>query len=49
MSTKQSNEGAQRFFLTIGGDLQGLVSSSVNIISAPAQIKNSSTGFLFMV
>ena len=46
MGNKQSDEGAAKFFGTIGGDLQGLASGAINMINAPAQIINLLAGFL---
>ena len=46
MGTQQSNDGVATFIGTIGGDLQGLASGTINIRSAPANIINLLTGFL---
>ena len=44
MGTQQSNNVAAKFFVTIGGDLQGLASGAINMINMPAQIMGSISG-----
>ena len=45
MGTQQSN-GAAKFFGTIGADIQGVASAGINMITMPAQIMSSISGFL---
>ena len=46
MGTQQSNDGAAKFFGTIGADIQGVASGAINMINMPAQIMGSISGFL---
>ena len=46
MGTQQSNDGAAKFFGTIGGDLQGLAGGLINTVSAPGNIANALAGYL---
>ena len=46
MGTQQSNDGAAKFFGTIGADIQGVASAGINMITMPAQIMSSISGFL---
>ena len=46
MGTSQSNDGAAKFFGTIGADIQGVASAGINMINMPAQIMASISGFL---